>query len=191
VSHTIIAEVSEYLRNTLWQGLSEDNDIRNAIPTASLVALSNPAEAPGVPREVSLWLYQVVPNEHLRNAPMQRQGDDLIQYPPLAVNLYYLLTPSTGQDHLDQLILGKALQVFHDNSILRMESATVPGSGEELHLTLVQRTIEELAEVWEALQEPYRLSVCYEVRVVRIASQRIVRAGRVTERASDFAQAVA
>jgi hypothetical protein len=107
------------------------------------------------------------------------------------VNLYYLLTPSTDDDHTNQLVLGKALQVFHDNSILRMESQDVPGTAEELHLALVQRTIEELAEVWEALQEPYRLSVCYEVRVVRIASRREIHSNRIVDRGSEFVEAVA
>ena len=39
-------------------------------------------------------------------------------------------------------------------------------------MSLAPRTIEELAEVWEAMQKPYRLSVCYEVRAVRIDSTR-------------------
>jgi len=141
-----------------------------------------------VQRTVSLWLYQVAPNEHLRNAPMERTADDGVErYPPLSVNLYYLLTPSTGNDEGDQLVLGKALQLFHDRAVMTMESTQVPGEGEELHLSLVQRTIEELAEVWEALQEPYRLSVCYEVRAVRIASQRVLRRRRVSERESELA----
>ena len=129
----------------------------------------------------------MVPNEHLRNAAFVRQGSDgLEQYPPLSLNLYYLLTPSTGKDEGDQKVLGKALQVFHDQSILAMPSSETPGEGEELHVALVQRTIEELAEVWEALQKPYRLSVCYEVRVVRISSRRVVQARRIGERAADL-----
>jgi hypothetical protein len=48
------------------------------------------------------------------------------------------------------------------------------------------RDLRELAEVWEALQQPYRLSVCYEVRVPRINSTRIERTGRVSERRADF-----
>jgi hypothetical protein len=190
VSHKIIAEVSRFLRDTLFDGFSDDPEIAGVIPTATSIALSNPAEDITSARQASLWLYQVVPNEHLRNAPMIRQGDADSQYPPLAVNLYYLFTPSTDDDHTNQLVLGKTLQVFHDNSILRMESQDVPGTAEELHLTLVQRTIEELAEVWEALQEPYRLSVCYEVRIVRIASRRVIASKRILERASDFVEAM-
>jgi hypothetical protein len=189
MSHLRIAEVSKFLRHTLWLGLTEDPITAQFVSAEYNIVLSNPAQPIGgaVVRAVSLWLYQVVPNEHLRNASFVRQGDDSIeQYPPLSLNLYYLLTPSTGNDEGDQLVLGKALQVFHDQSVLPMESLQNPGEGEELHLGLVQRTIEELAEVWKAMQQPYRLSVCYEVRVVRISSQRVLVRKRVAERASEF-----
>jgi hypothetical protein len=104
-----------------------------------------------------------------------------------------LLTPSIQVDNGasdpvgDQRLLGRAMQIFNDQSVLRMDSRQNPGQAEELHLSLASRTIEELAEVWEAMQQPYRLSVCYEVRSVRIDSQRRLQAGRLTERSSEFA----
>jgi hypothetical protein len=139
---------------------------------------------------MSLWLYQIMPNEHLRNAPPVRtraNGDDTVElYPPLALNLLYLLTPHTKTDLGDQLVLGRSLQVFHDQAILTMDSTQNPGRAEELHVSLAPRTIEELAKVWEAMQQPYRLSVCYEVRVARIDSARRQPGGRVADRGSDF-----
>jgi hypothetical protein len=187
MSHLRIAEVSRFLRHTLWLGIAEDNDTKQLVSSENNIVLSNPGQPADNHRNLSLWLYQVVPNEHLRNAAFVRQNSDgLEQYPPLSLNLYYLLTPSTDNDEGDQKVLGKALQVFHDQSILAMPSAETPGEGEELHIALVQRTIEELAEVWEALQKPYRLSVCYEVRVVRISSRRVVQARRIGERATDL-----
>jgi hypothetical protein len=38
------------------------------------------------------------------------------------------------------------------------------------------------------MQQPYRLSVCYEVRAVRVDSERRLGGGRVTDRQTDFAQ---
>jgi hypothetical protein len=189
MSHARIAEVSQFLRHALWLGLAEDTDTKPLVQSENNIVLSNPGQpAEDGMRNVSLWLYQVVINEHLRNAAFVRTGTDGIEaYPPLALNLYYLLTPSTGRDDGDQRVLGKALQVFHDQSVLLMPSADAAGEGEELHIALAQRTIEELAEVWEALQKPYRLSVCYEVRTVRISSRRRVQARPVGERAADFA----
>jgi hypothetical protein len=154
----------------------------------------------GVVRQMSLWLYHVIPNEHLRNSPFVRRrdpnnpnDDDAQFYPPLVLNLLYLLTPSiqsdgTGSDQLaDQRLLGRVMQILHDQAVLPMQSRETPGDGTELHLSLAPRTIEELAEVWEAMQQPYRLSVCYEVRVVRIPSLRRRLGTRVAERATEFA----
>ena len=56
---------------------------------------------------------------------------------------------------------------------------------------MCQRDLRELAEVWEALKQPYRLSVCYEVRVIRIDSERTEVTGRVLERTAEFRQAPA
>jgi len=154
--------------------------------------LSNPAQPLGanVVRQMSLWLHQVMPNEHLRNAaPVRRReaNDDTTEfYPPLSLNLQYLLTPSTGSDVGDQQVLGRALQIFHDQSVLTMPSTQTPQRSEELHVSLAPRTVEELAKVWEAMQQPYRLSVCYEVRAVRIDSQRQQAGGRVADRESQF-----
>jgi hypothetical protein len=72
-----------------------------------------------------------------------------------------------------------------------MQSVQNDGHADELHLSFAPRTIEELAKVWEAMQQPYRLSVCYEVRVVRIASLRRQSGGRVADRAADFRERVA
>jgi hypothetical protein len=204
VSHLVIGEVSEFLRHTLWLGIKDDPVTSQLVTVEQNIVLTNPGQInlpQGVVRQMSLWLYQVLPNEHLRNPPFVRKpdpdaakNDDAQFYPPLVLNLFYLLTPSIQGDGggandqiADQRLLGRAMQIFHDQSVLRMDSRQAPGQADELHLSLATRTVEELAEVWEAMQQPYRLSVCYEVRVVRIESLRRLPAGRVTERATEFA----
>ena len=64
-----------------------------------------------------------------------------------------------------------------------------PGVSQELRLSMCQRDLRELAEVWEALQQPYRLSVCYEIRVTQIDSTRTQRTGRVMHRLNNFQNA--
>jgi hypothetical protein len=200
MSHLVIGEVSEFLRKTLWLGIKEDPVTSQLVATEQEISLTNPGQTVTGVRKLSLWLYQVLPNEHLRNPsyvrrtnPKDAQDDDAQFYPPLYLNLLYLLTPSIQADNggasdpiADQRLLGRAMQIFNDQSILRMDSKQNPGSADELHLSLASRTIEELAEVWEAMKQPYRLSVCYEVRTVRIDSARRVQAGRLTERSSEF-----
>ena len=204
MSNLVIAEVSEFIRHTLWLGITEDPVASQLVTSEQNIVLTNPAQVAlpqGVVRQMSLWLYHVCPNEHLRNSPFVRrkdpadpQNDDAQFYPPLVLNLLYLLTPSLqgdaggANDQLaDQRLLGCAMQILHDQSVLPMQSRQATGEGAELHLSLAPRTIDELAQVWEAMQQPYRLSVCYEVRVVRIESKRRRTGTRVAERSTAFA----
>lgn len=190
-SYSIIYEVSKFLQETLWAGFDGDSTVTQFVGTQASIVLMNPAEtAANTDRRLSLWLYQVTPNEFLQNRPAlrpqprggARSDDDTIQYPPLALNLFYLLTPSTAHPDGDQIVLGRSMQILNDNAVLLLQSAEEPGTAEELHISLCQRSLQELAEVWEALQQPYRLSLCYEVRSVRIDSLRKERAGRVSQR---------
>lgn len=187
--YSVIWEVSKLLRATLWQGFQSDAQITAQIPNEDSIVLMNPAEA-GVNDQspLSLWLYQVQQNEFLRNTPPARipNDDAHVQFAPLALNLFYLLTPKTKSDEANQLILGRSLQIFHDNGIILLESQEVPVQREELRVMMCQRDLRELAEVWEALQQPYRLSVCYEVRVTRIDSLRRDSGKRIGDRRLDF-----
>jgi Pvc16 N-terminal domain len=69
-------------------------------------------------------------------------------------------------------VMGRILQVFHDHSILRGTDlqGVLQGSGEQLRVNLEALTIEELSLVWDALSEPYQLSITYLVQVIKIDS---------------------
>jgi len=178
-SSAVISEVSVLLKNILEAGLTTPAD-PPTVEVASPVDLTNETT-------LSIWLYQVSPNAHLRNVPNLRIRDELAEsITPLPLDLFYLLTPLQKNELKNQATLGRALQVLYDNSVLQLHAGE---DVEELHLNICPRSIEELAEVWEALQKPYRLSVCIEVRVVRIDSERKLQPGRIRERATDFEEA--
>lgn len=171
-SSTVISDVSKLLRTLLQQGLGV-NDI----------VLVNPNDQ-GSQTTLSLWLYQVTPNEHLRNVPNVRiQNEEFDRLTPLPLDLCYLLTPFKQNEDDNQITLGRSLQVLYDNSIITLNAGN---NVEELHISICQRSIEELAKVWEALQKPYRLSICFEVRVVRLDSERSLRVGRIEGRDTRF-----
>jgi hypothetical protein len=108
---------------------------------------------------------------------------------PLALNLHYLVTPfanfgagdSASRDE-DHMVLGKVLQIFYDNAIIVLRD-TLNNIAEELRIVFVRLTLEELTRIWEALREPYRLSICYRVQVTRIDSNRVIDRARVVDRA--------
>jgi hypothetical protein len=195
-NYNVIASVSEELRRILWEAFQADNVIRSIVGNDTAIVLSNPTKtAEDSSNRLSLWLYQVVENEFVKNQPlMQRELPnrqnrparlDQLQQSPLALNLFYLVTPFALSGKSDHLLLGKAMQVLYDSAVIRLQDAN-DRIAEELHVILCRLTLEELTRIWEALREPYRLSVCYQVRVTRIESLRTPELARVTDPSHRF-----
>jgi hypothetical protein len=177
----VLAVASSALRRILWDAISADPVTSAIVGTEEAIVFVNPTEtARDSANRLSMWLYQLSENEYTKNAPPIRLDDAHQQLPPLTLDLYYLLTPFAGSGEGDLLLLGRAMQALYDRAttILRNPGADV---AEELRIILYRRSLEELTRVWEALREPYRLSVCYQVRITRLDSTRITSNQPVVE----------
>ena len=194
-----LLDVSLRLRQVLFDGLTGDSEVSRNFDTVQSISLASPADlaesdggAQATP-QLSLYLYQVLPDPHLRNRPLLpgRPGEQ--HYPPISLALYYLLTPIgiSAEDNL--VILGRAMQILAANPIVRanfLESRIQPGQP-EVRILLNPVTLEELTRIWNAFNQPYRLSTCYQVQVVSIDSVRAPEEGPpVVERVLDLHQVV-
>src|SRR5712692_3696148 len=111
------------------------------------VSLKSPAEEviqQGMKPKVNLFLYRVAENAFGKNLERQSLGPDALEYPPLWLNVFFLLTPF-AEDKLDeQRVFGEAMRVLHDNSIVA--DAALKGSlentNEELRVGLCPFTLE-------------------------------------------------
>jgi hypothetical protein len=167
---TSIRAVSLTLRTLLEQFITNLTDPQLAGVT---IDLRSPREM----REdqdtgISLWLYRVTRNpDTLNHRPPRRTPEEQLAY-PLPVDLYYLVTPIVATPEDEQALLGKVLQVFNDHAIIRGSDLrdTLEGGTEELRVNLEMLTLEEISRIWDALKEPYALSVCYLVQLVSIDS---------------------
>ncbi|MCP4660618.1 MAG: DUF4255 domain-containing protein [bacterium] len=182
-SYAVVAAVSEALRRILWEEFEKDGVIQPIVGSELAIVFRNPTEtARDSANRLSLWLHHITENEFLKNQPMERGPTyDTQRFPPLALNFSYLVTPFAPSGEADHLLLGKTMQILYDNAVvlLRDETSDV---GEELRIIFNRLSLEELTRIWEALREPYRLSLCYQVRVTRIDSQRLTRQARVIDR---------
>jgi hypothetical protein len=198
-NYSVIFQVSKRLKDVIWTAFQADQEIKGLVGTsdAAIVFLHPSAAARNASNRLSLWLYQVTENEFVKNQPPQPvNGNNRAQAPPLALNLFYLITPFGAASDTDPAagesdlrLLGKTMQVLYDNAIIYLRDAQ-DNVAEELRVILSQLTLEEQTRIWEALQEPYRLSVCYQVRVIHVDSQRIVNLARVAERSAGFTDTV-
>jgi hypothetical protein len=183
----VLAAVSGALRELLWEAYDPDPVINPIVGSEAAVVFSNPTvAAQDSANRLSLWLYQVTENEFLKNEPPERLNDRL-RFTPLPLNLSYLLTPMSSSGEADHLLLGKSMQVLYDNAIVLLRDP-VSNVFEELRIVFARLSLEELTRIWESLQEPYRLSVAYQVRVTRIDSLREQPAVRVVDRSVGFGQ---
>ena len=167
----VIADVSSTLQSVLTDAfttllpaptpVAEIHDLQGAISTA--------------PARLTLFLFEVVEDASVRNTPPRRTvtpPNVSQENSPVTLILRYLLTPWSGDRLTDHRILGRTLQVLHDGAILSgaQLQGGLTGSSEAIKLKLAPLSLEERSRVWHAVQRPYRLSVTYDVRVVRIDS---------------------
>ena len=141
---------------------------------------------------INIYLYQVLESAHARNRTWHTRPTGEREYPPLALRLYYLLTPIGTNLLTEHHILGDAMRVLHEHSVIR--DAELPESLrlviDQLAIVLMPLQLEDLTRIWSAMQSAYRLSVAYEVRVVPIQSRIASVPSRVRTKVDLFAQKV-
>lgn len=135
---------------------------------------------------LNIYLYRVVENPYFKNRDwVGDRNNSGLPYPPLALNLLYLLTPYTKKvedtdEAVSHQILGDAMQILHENPVLndihdgtfdadRDLEKDLLNSFEKVKITLFPISMDEMSKIWSASGKPYRLSVIYEVSLVQIA----------------------
>jgi uncharacterized protein DUF4255 len=187
--YSVLGAVSSTLQTLLT------NNITNALaaPLNVNVYLNSPIEMqtsnliPGI----SLWLFKVSRMAEMVNEPPERKSLNQLARTPLPVVLHYLVTPMAADPIARQSLLGRVLQVCNDHAILRGTDlqGVLANTTEQLRVNLEMLTVEELSLVWEALGEPYQLSVTYLVQVAKIDSDlELIRSMPVLDKQTTYAQ---
>jgi hypothetical protein len=118
---------------------------------------------------LSLYLYRVTMNEHLRNVP--RINDPVDAGAPLAVDLHYLMTVWANNALAEHTILSWAMRELYRRPILDKSSLSSEadwGMADVIQLIPAELSNEDIMRIWDALEPPYHLSISYIARVVRI-----------------------
>ena len=168
-----IASVTAALRSIL-------SEIAGANPPAITAMPPNKARS-GSGNQLNLFLYHVSVNPAWRNMdlPNIRPGES--GHPPLAIDLFYMLT-SFGMNDDDgeaHRLLGEAMRIFHDHPVLSRQLLQTAFPGADLHeqverirITHEPISVDDLFRVWATFQTEYRISVVYKVTVLLIESER-------------------
>jgi hypothetical protein len=118
---------------------------------------------------LTLYLYRVLINEHVRSQPSARGSSDSAL--PLSVDLHFFITVWAESAAAEQTICAWAMQQLHQHPIMDVSSLTAEGgwrNDDVLQIIPAELSNEDLMRVWDALAPNYRLSLSYIARVVRI-----------------------
>jgi len=149
------------------------------------IVLKSPIEADPTGK-ISLFLYQVQENPHLRNREAGTIRENELRPSPLTLDLFYLVTPlvqepETALGHLEAVMLA-----FYDQPVLKppLLSTTLAEAGNEAVRVLPHSlSLEDTNRLWGIFpNKPYRLSVAYLATPLQIPSSRIIPITRVVEK---------
>ncbi|QHQ36678.1 DUF4255 domain-containing protein [Algicella marina] len=168
-----------------------------ALPPNRVVA-ENVADQP---TQLNLFLYRVSPNAALRNSdlPTRNKAGELTCRPRLALDLHYILTAVSGEELHAEILLGYAMQLFHETAMLPREAirnalelamideilpeefdpiraSEIADQVEMLKITPRTLSMDDMSKLWTAFQASYRTTVAYDVSLVLIERELPTRA---------------
>ncbi len=150
---TAIGDITQTLQDLL-QGAQQP---LNTFDVSLLSPVDENIEQGMRPR-INLFLLRVQEDPFAKNQDWRPLGFTQLEYPPLALDLLYLMT-AFAADKLDEYrVLGEAMRVFHDSSIV--EGAALRGSlrntAEELKVDLCQFTLEDVTKIYPTCDQQDR-----------------------------------
>lgn len=198
-SFALLQDVSAELRRQIFDALEATPDTDFGLQgSIDRITLQSPGAT--LPSNVvaSLYLYHLEIDPNLRNQPYlpDRASADLFRRPPLPLQLRYLFTPIDSDEALNQLLLGRVLQHFHDFPSFADAAGTPIGdafgsASPEVRVKPDLLSLEQLSQMWNAFSQPYRVALSLLVEVVALDSgQPPRRRGRVGDLLSVTGKAV-
>lgn len=173
MKYTAIAQISRQLVELLQRELTPD-----LIRKADSVGLCSPGNQGNY--SLGVYLYSVEQSENARISGRLNETLFSEKYPPLVLDLFYMITPYLKSDvkflfEEEQTLLGRILQVINDHHVLAQQE------DELVTLELCNPTLEEREKIWNAPSQPYRVSIFVAARAVVLESARSRQVARVRE----------
>ncbi len=149
------------------------------------VGLAHPADKGDL--NLSIFLYGVRENTDYRSNDMIDAGGGELRFPPLALDLSYLVSAHSASDvqtrAMDEhRIIGRTIQTLYDFPVLKGDDlvGSLAGSGQTIKISKEDVPLETILNLFQ--KAPYRLSLGYSVGPVFIDSTRTRKVSRVAER---------
>ncbi len=198
-----VASVTHVLKDLLNDGLINNNVVA-ALGTVVEVTSLPPGQIEGTngntTTQLNLFMYRITPNTGWSNTgyPSRNGKGEILNNPPLALDLHYLLTAFGESELHSEILLGYGMQILHENPVLvrsairtSLSAATAENPGgrlpanllslatselaeqiEQIKITNENINLEDMSKLWTAFQTRYRPCSGYLATVVLIESNR-------------------
>ncbi len=166
------------LLEEVYVGNNKDNTINIKIA---------PPDVTAGDKNVSLFCYRIIENAFSKSHKPELQNFNKIHFPPLILDLYYLITINVDaitDQAAEQIsdIQGKILRLFHDNQILHEDKLSSEikqtsfdnnDKNMQLKIRLNPLSMEELNHIWTLFPSTkYKASLSYIISPVIIPSEK-------------------
>jgi hypothetical protein len=188
-----IAAVSAVLRDLLNNAII-DHGISTTVGSPVSVTVLPPDRITTGDNEqpqLNIFLYHIASNPGWSNFGLPSRGSqgDRLTNAPLALDLYYLLSAYGKNDFDSEILLGYAMQMFHETPVIPRDAIRIALGGvppvssdllpigplaaadlaeqiELIKITPQLMNTEEVWRLWSALQAHYRPTAAYRISVV-------------------------
>ena len=182
-NYEAVSDVGKILIRLLEDEIDEEELFGTIVKSPTQIVQSSPEEITN-DEFISVFLYQVTEDTYQKNQGMQAVDADTAKRPPISLNLFYLITANADTTEKNNIIIGKVIEIFNNNPVLRGPALYDTSlDGESLNLIFNPLSLDEINKIWIMLSKskPYKLSVYYEVTPVRIDSSVESMTSRVRE----------
>ncbi|NRR29669.1 DUF4255 domain-containing protein [Oxalobacteraceae bacterium] len=194
-----IAATAGVLQQLLQTGLGalKINDVLDVTTTKVTCLSPERIDSDADASQLNLFLYQTTRNPGWANMdlPSRDSRGERVASPALAIDLHFLVTAYGVADFHAEVLLGAAMQILHETPGMGREAIRIalkPGADkpqlpkqlalagladqlEQLRVTPLNLSMDELSRLWSAIQLPMRPSAAYQVSVVLIEAPRSER----------------
>jgi len=155
-----ISDADATLANLIWSGIENESAAKTIISSREQILFCSPKAAvrQGT-RKLSIFLYNITEEKAARNTPppADSSGKSTAQ---TIFALHYLVTPFTGNDKDDHVLLEKIIHVLSaPPPIVNSDEANNTG----FRVKMDSLSLDELNKLWIALGAPLRLSLSLTV----------------------------
>ena len=164
---SFISNVDEALASLIWNGVKDDPKVQALISSEKQISFTSPKTSQTAgSKKLSIFLYSVLEDTANRNRTptVDSSGKRIAQ---ASFALRYLITPCTGNEESEHLLLGKIIQIFASSPVL---VGSTTGNGSELTVKLDSLSLLDLNSLWTALGTPLKPCASYTVSSASMSS---------------------